>query len=221
MTDIIPEKEVYLNGMDFHMIAGTQITIHYPDGESKTIKWPDDNTYIDETGNAISASLKRKNDPETYSQDVNLEDGDYAVSFQVDGEEIGVSDDIYHLREAANVELPTLSLGENEITSMDSEHFHNWYRFEPAETGTYKIDKYNNLNIYTSDKKIMYTTNGTFSATGGNTYYIGFRGPYPSDGTDFVWKTEIKKIRSIKALRVTPGKTEFYAGVSQNHIRLQ
>ena len=221
VTDIIPEKEVYLNGMDFHIIAGTQITIHYPDGESKTIKWPDDNTYIDETGNAISASLKRKNDPETYSQDVNLEDGDYAVSFQVDGEEIGVSDDIYHLREAANVELPILSLGENEITSMDSEHFHNWYRFEPAETGTYKIDKYNNLNIYTSDKKIMYTTNGTFSATGGNTYYIGFRGPYPSDGTDFVWKTEIKKIRSIKALRVTPGKTEFYAGVSQNHIRLQ
>ena len=221
VTDITPEKEVYLNGMDFHIIAGSQITIHYPDRESKTIKWPYENNYIDETGNAISIILKRKDDLGTYSQDIELEDGDYAVSFLVDGKEIGASDDVYHLREAANAELPALSLGENEITSMDSEHFHNWYRFTPAETGTYKINKYNNLNIYTSDGEVRYTQNGTFSATGGNTYYIGFRDPYPSDGTDYTWRTEIRKIKTVKAIKVTPGKTEFYAGVSQNHIRLQ
>ena len=221
VTDIIPEKEVYLNGMDFHMIAGTQITIHYPDRESKTIKWPDAETYIDETGNAISIRLKRKDDSEIYSQEEILKEGDYAVAFLVDGKEIGASDYVYHLREAANVELPTLSLGENEITSIDSEHFHNWYRFTPAETGTYKIDKYNNLNIYTSDGEFRYTQNGTFSATGGNTYYIGFRGPYPSDGRDYTWRTEIRKIKTVKEIKVTPGKTEFYAGVFQNHIRLQ
>ena len=217
VTDITPEKEVYLNGMDFHIIAGSQITIHYPDRESKTIKWPDDETYIDETGNAISIRLKRKDDSEIYSQEGILKEGDYAVSFLVDGKEIGASDYVYHLREAANAELPALSLGENKITSIDSDNFHNWYRFTPDETGDYRIDKQDNMNIYTSDGNFLYITNGAFHVTGGETYYIGFRGPYPSDGTDYTWTATLSKATAIESITgitdIEPEKTESIAGL--------
>lgn len=217
VTDIMPEKEVYLNGMDFHMIAGTQITIHYPDRESKTLKWPDNDSYIDETGNAISIRLKRKDDSGNYSQSGTLEEGDYAVSFLVDGEEIGTSDYVYHLREASNVELPSISLGENEITSMDSDNFHNWYRFTPEETGDYRIDKYSDLNIYTSDGNFLHIQNGVFHVTGGETYYIGFRGPYPSDGTDYTWTATLSKATSMESITditdIEPEKTDSIAGL--------
>ena len=217
MTDITPEKEVYLNGMDFHIIAGSQITIHYPDRESKTIKWPDAETYIDETGNAISIRLKRKDDSEIYSQEEILNEGDYAVAFLVDGEEIGASDYVYHLREAANVELPALSLGENKITSIDSDNFHNWYRFTPDETGDYRIDKQGNMNIYTSDGNFLHITNGAFHVTGGETYYIGFRGPYPSDGTDYTWTATLSKAAAIESITgitdIEPEKTDSIAGL--------
>ena len=217
VTDITPEKEVYLNGMDFHIIAGSQITIHYPDRESKTIKWPDAETYIDETGNAISIRLKRKDDSEIYSQEGILKEGDYAVSFLVDGKEIGASDYVYHLREAANAELPALSLGENKITSIDSDNFHNWYRFTPDETGDYRIDKQDNMNIYTSDGNFLYITNGAFHVTGGETYYIGFRGPYPSDGTDYTWTATLSKAAAIESITgitdIEPEKTDSIAGL--------
>ena len=217
VTDITPEKEVYLNGMDFHIIAGSQITIHYPDRESKTIKWPDDETYIDETGNAISIRLKRKDDSEIYSQEGILKEGDYAVSFLVDGKEIGASDYVYHLREAANAELPALSLGENKITSIDSDNFHNWYRFTPDETGDYRIDKQGNMNIYTSDGNFLHITNGAFHVTGGETYYIGFRGPYPSDGTDYTWTATLSKVTAIESITgitdIEPEKKDSIAGL--------
>ena len=213
IDNVIPVKDLYLANIETYFVSGTKVTITYSNGESKTVTWNGNSAYSDGRGNTISMILKTEDSSVGYDQGQTLKAGEYAAFFTVDGKEKGKSGYIYHVKNAKDADLPNLTLGENEINSSSLNDLCNWYQFTAPATGKYRIDKRNDLRIYTGDGTYVTTYGDSFKATAGTTYYIGFRGAI--DGSNYTWTANLSSVIEVTEITdIVPGKTETMAGLN-------
>lgn len=165
-----------ISGLQHKMGIGTKYTIEYTNGDSETVVL-DGGSYTDTYGNTIRSYFVRENSSYSYDYDSEKPVGNYALLFWANDGEKGRTDYIFTSVDADEAGLPDLSVGENEITSVEEDY--TWYQFKAAEGIKYHIDRYNDLRVCTKENDNMTsvsTSNGSFKATKNGAYYIGFRG---------------------------------------------
>ena len=90
---------------------------------------------------------KRQGDDTQYDYWDTLPAGIYAIAFEVNGEEIAVSDYVYQVTDLESAELPELTTGSNTIRSGQNDT-NIWYRFRAENAGKYWLDRVASASAY-------------------------------------------------------------------------
>lgn len=202
------QNQTIIAGLQTALGAGTEYTIEYMNGDSVTVK-VDDGSYEDAYGNQIIYRYKQEgNEGREYYYGEHKPVGRYTIVFEVDGQEAASTDYVFTSVDVDTVNLPTLVLGENEITS--GEHDYNWYQFKVEAGKKYYIDRTYNFSLYTKaeDGKLVVVpvSYDTFKATKNGIYYLGFQGGIWNEDTGeddlYTWTANISEVTEIESITV-------------------
>lgn len=125
------------------------------------------------------------------------------------------------VKSMANIEVPELKAGENEITSGESYNSQNYYKFTMPYDGKIRFSAIEYYTIYEiSEAGSLVKVDNEDNLKGNKTYYIGLYGGreiYDEDDNwteVYTWKTEIYFASAVKDMKVTPEKTEILYGTA-------
>ena len=212
------QNQTIIAGLQSALGGGTEYTIEYTNGESATAKI-DDGSYEDAYGNQIIYRYKQEgNEGREYYYGEHKPVGRYTIVFEVDGQEAASTDYVFTSVDVDTVNLPTLVLGENEITS--GEYDYNWYQFEAEQGMKYQIDREAGFAVYTKDEDgnltDVKTGYGSFEAAKNGTYYLGFQGAVWDDGEQYSWTATLMKVTRITKITIgEPQTTTIISGLQR------
>ena len=188
-----PEKEQYIIGLDHDFItSNTRLQVTYSDGKTKTYTLYNDQ-FEDKYGTIVPFYLKNTEDESIWHPGCgeNFHKGIWKLICEINGEAFE-TDVTYQVVSVGEAELPELETGE--VTFHSGNSSYNWYQFTAPETGKYFFKEYNNLSVYqktTAGVVRVDSMTGTFRATAGDTYYLGFSGPVRNELT-YQWEYDVR-----------------------------
>ena len=211
-------------GLETKLGHETVYTIQYTSGKEDDVEISGVD-YKDLYGNTIEYRFDLENSNRACFYGTYKPEGKYKLTFLVDEKEMESTDYVFEAIDVENANLPELTLGSNKIQSGENSNI--WYKLE-AKAGTkYRIDKCDEVSIYTQiENNMECVTSGyngiTFKAEQDGTYYLGFRGScWDSEKQEDVyeWTVNLQEVPEITAITsVTPATTSILAGLPSNYL---
>lgn len=210
----------YIEGL--YNYVGNQVTLllTYTDGSTEELKSRGSGVIISEAGNSINIELKKADGSWISSYEPPA--GTYGIKVTADGEEVLNLDGVFTVGTAAEITLPELTTGSNNIQSGQYET--KWYQFTAPKTATYIFSEtvqYWYMRTETGVESLHYGGN-TLNATEGTTYYAGFSGTFWDSATQtrrYETVLDISKTPEIESITVDKlTTTELIYGIGGSDI---
>ena len=184
--------------------AGVRYQITYSDNSKEERKVSAYRGDYAENGERIEITLIECETGGETGTGYDIEEGDYAVRFAVDGTIFLETDPMIHVSsDLSAMSLPELTTGENFINTEGDGKL-SWYQFTAKEDGIYRLDNIPSFWLYKESGKNSlgdYGDQEMISLKKGTTYYFGFTGggEYTGTLTYFAYSGELKENVPIAA----------------------